>query len=282
VRDHGGPAQLGVYEKALPGSGGWGRTCRLAAEAGFDFIEVSVDPSPEKLARLTSSAAERSAMRLSAAAAGIEIRTIVLSAHREFPWGSAEPSIRRRAVELADRAIALASDLGASCIQIAGYFTFCGPRSPHARELFVGSLRAAARQAADAGIVLAVENVDGTDVTSIADAQAVLRDVDESNVRLYIDVGNLAGNDRDVASELVAGMSDACAIQLKDARSGIFRRVAFGTGTVPFDAVFDVLVAGSPLPVSVEMWNDDGDPELAAAAAQWVRDQWRAACARMD
>ena len=36
---------LGIYEKALPENVSWSERLALAAEAGFDFVEMSLDPS---------------------------------------------------------------------------------------------------------------------------------------------------------------------------------------------------------------------------------------------
>ena len=56
---------IGIYEKALPYSGTWRERLAMAQEAGFDFVEMSVDESDERLARLDWSAGERAELRLS-------------------------------------------------------------------------------------------------------------------------------------------------------------------------------------------------------------------------
>jgi L-ribulose-5-phosphate 3-epimerase len=48
--DHAMP--VGVYEKALPIDVSWGRRLELAAQAGYDFVEISIDESHARLARL--------------------------------------------------------------------------------------------------------------------------------------------------------------------------------------------------------------------------------------
>ena len=63
------------------------------------------------------------------------------------------------------------------------------------------------------------------------------------------------------------------AIQLKDARPGVFRRVRFGEGAVPWQRVFGFLAhRGYRGPLAVEMWNDEGDPDLASDALTWLVD----------
>ncbi len=49
---------LGLYEKAMPELS-WPEKLRIAKEAGYDFVEISIDATEEKIARVYSSGAER-------------------------------------------------------------------------------------------------------------------------------------------------------------------------------------------------------------------------------
>ncbi|MFF2387201.1 L-ribulose-5-phosphate 3-epimerase [Agromyces sp. NPDC058104] len=266
---------VGIYEKALAGED-WAANCEQAASAGYSFVELSVDDSPERLARLTWSKSTRRKVRQTAASAGVHVGTIVLSAHRSFPWGSADSAVRQRADELAAQAIDLAADLSADRVQIAGYFAFDGPRHNRARDCFIHGIQRAADVAETRAIRLAIENMDGSDVISASDAIALIRDIDRENVRLYPDLGNFAGNGLDAARELRAALPWADAVQLKDAKRGAFRRIQFGDGLVDWPAAIRVLLADSwHGPISIEMWNDSKDPELAGAALNWLQDQAR-------
>ena len=51
--------ELGLYEKATPQDLSWEERLRVAAEAGFDYMEISVDESDARQARLDWTAAER-------------------------------------------------------------------------------------------------------------------------------------------------------------------------------------------------------------------------------
>ncbi|MFF2652970.1 L-ribulose-5-phosphate 3-epimerase [Streptomyces sp. NPDC058045] len=267
IRRHGRHNRCGVYEKALP-PGTPAETSAHAARAGFDFVEMALDESAERLSRLDWTGPERALVRRQVQDAGAPIETLTLSAHRKYPWGSADPEVRARAATLAHETIGLAADLGAGCVQIAGYFTYYEPATATAHDRFIEGLTTAARYAAERGVVLALENMDGTDVVSVQDALSVIREVD--GVRLYVDVGNLAGNGLPVVEQLATALPYAHAVQLKDARPGEFRRVPFGAGTVPFREVLTFLHdVGYTAPLSIEMWNDEGDPALAAGAHAW-------------
>ena len=44
---------IGIYEKATPKHFSWPERLAFAKELGFDFVEMSVDESDERLARLS-------------------------------------------------------------------------------------------------------------------------------------------------------------------------------------------------------------------------------------
>ena len=43
---------LGIYEKAMPNEYTWRERLEAAKKGGFDFLEISVDESDARLARL--------------------------------------------------------------------------------------------------------------------------------------------------------------------------------------------------------------------------------------
>ena len=52
---------LGLYEKAMPKELSWREKLTAAKEAGYDFVEISIDETEEKLARLDMPKEEREA-----------------------------------------------------------------------------------------------------------------------------------------------------------------------------------------------------------------------------
>ena len=102
--------QLGLYEKAVPADLDWDRRLEAAKLAGFDAMELSVDETDERLARLDWSAAERRALRDKAREAGLPFSSICLSAHRKYPLGSADPATERRGLEIMQKALELATE----------------------------------------------------------------------------------------------------------------------------------------------------------------------------
>ena len=45
---------LGLYEKALPAEWSWERRLSAARELGFDYMEISIDETDGRMARLLS------------------------------------------------------------------------------------------------------------------------------------------------------------------------------------------------------------------------------------
>ncbi|GAA4026663.1 L-ribulose-5-phosphate 3-epimerase [Arthrobacter methylotrophus] len=266
---------IGIHEKALPGGLSWKSTFELVRESGYDYYELSIDASDQCIARLQWSAAERRRVLQAASSRSVQIMTVALSAHRRFPWGSSDPETRSRADWLAKDAIELAYDLEASCVQIAGYFTRSEPAHKNARNYFLDGLARSLPLAEKRGVVLALENVDDSDITTVDEGLEVLGAVESESLKLYVDVGNLAGSEHDVTAQLKSALPVAFGVQLKDARPGEFRRVPYGEGTVPFSDVFREISKQSPdMPLSIEMWNDAGDSSMASDAYQWLLSQW--------
>ncbi len=79
---------IGLYEKATPKALSWSERLQFVKDRGFDFIEMSIDESDERLARLEWNQAQRKEIVEAIYASGIKILSLCLSGHRRFPFGS--------------------------------------------------------------------------------------------------------------------------------------------------------------------------------------------------
>ena len=95
----------GIYEKAFDPAISWEERLLRARELGFDYVEISIDEKDERIARLYDSGAALSELRAACANTGMQIKSMCLSAHRRFPFGSADAAVRSRARDIMDRAI---------------------------------------------------------------------------------------------------------------------------------------------------------------------------------
>mgnify|MGYP003308136493 CR=1 FL=1 len=104
--------ECGIYEKAFSPDISWRERLMRAKKLGFDFVEISIDETDERLARLYWSREEKKELLDAIFETGVAIRSMCLSAHRRFPFGSANAEIRRKAHEIMDKAIDFADELG--------------------------------------------------------------------------------------------------------------------------------------------------------------------------
>lgn len=282
---------LGIYEKALRSGPLAVSGSRVDAEAwrvfldqvpraGFSFLDLSIDESPEREARLDWDAGQCRTVRRAAEAAGTFIGGICLSLHRRIGPGSADPDVRRRAREVMARGLQVCHDLGVPVIQLAGYYCYYEDPNPDAERWYAQLLADAVPTAARLGVVMGIENVDGDDVTSLTKAMEFVDAVDSPYLQLYPDLGNIAEQGLDPGVELAAGEGHMVAMHAKDVRPGEPRRVEMGAGVVDWDRSFALLAAqGWSGRLMIEMWNDDAPDSLSrcASARTFIEDRAGAA-----
>lgn len=267
---------IGIYEKALPFEIDWYQRLTLAKTVGFDFVEVSIDESEERRARLDWSAGQKAELRDAIAKSGVPLTTMCLSAHRKFAFGSASPSVRAEADRIMGQAIEFAVDIGIRIIQLAGYFVYYEPHIDGSFARYRAGLRRGLERASQAGVILALENVDGTDVVSVTQAMKYVEAFNSPYFQIYPDIGNLAEHQLDVCAELEAGRGHLVGVHVKDTRPGEPRRVPFGQGVTPFVNAFATLAEmGFSGPVLLEMWNDDSPDsmKIIEQARLWVMER---------
>lgn len=272
---------IGIYEKAIPNKFDWASKIKLAKEAGYDFIEMSIDESDQRLNRLYWSYEKRQYIKQLLADHDFHINSICLSGHRRFPFGSHDEKTRQKAYFIMDQAIGLAQDLGIRNIQLAGYDVYYEESDDKTKEWFIDGLKYAAKQAASASVMLSIEIMDTSFIGTISKCMRFIQEVGSPWLQIYPDLGNLSQWTKEPAKELALGLNHIVAIHLKDTQPGVFKNVPFGDGTVDFKGLFDQLDhLGFQGPFLVEMWADnDQDPSYEDSlnniveAKQWLINQ---------
>lgn len=248
---------LGIYEKALPNSSSFNSLFTHAAHLGFSFIDISIDESAHRLDRLTLTYQQRRKIVDCAKEQHIIIGGICLSAHRKYALGSPIKEHEQKAIKILKETIDLAHDIGASTIQIAGYYTFYDPHDDESRERFINNLAQGVDYASQLGIILGIENVDGEDITNLYTLREILQTINSPWLQAYPDVGNCAFNGDPKCNELKAVKGHIAALHVKDVKPGEPRHVPFGEGITDFDSAFSILsdmnFRGR---VMLEMWNE--------------------------
>lgn len=263
---------VGLYEKALPAELSWEERLSTAGQAGYDFVEISIDESEERLSRLDWSAAKKAELRHSIGNTGVRIMTMCLSAHRKYPLGSRDPILRRQGQEILRKAIEFAGDVGLRVVQVMGYDVFYEPSDEETRVHFIESLYQGAVYAGQAGVMLGLENLDTPFVDCISKALAMIREINSPWLHLYPDIGNLAAAGYYPPDELKLAGREVLGIHVKDAMPGVIRGIPFEKGIVPFRETFRALAqTGFWGLLGVEVWghmHSEEDPVTGAAAAR--------------
>lgn len=266
--------RLGLYEKALPAAWTWPRRLEVAGSLGFDFVEMSIDETDARLARLAWSRAERRAFRAAVEDSGLTVPSICLSAHRRFPLGSADPALRAEARTIMAKAIDFAVDTGVRTLQLAGYDVYYEPSTADSLARFADGLEWAAGLAAGAEVMLAVEIMDTPLMGSISKWRAMAARIPSPWFQVYPDLGNLSAWGNDVEAELALGIDRIAAVHVKDTLAvtatfpGKFKEVPFGTGCVDFTRCFAALKRlGYRGAFLIEMWTGEAADPLAEVAA---------------
>jgi L-ribulose-5-phosphate 3-epimerase len=264
---------LGIYEKALPAGECWRERLQLAASLEFDFVEMSIDETDERLARLDWSREQRFSLVQAIADTGVRVPSICLSAHRRYPLGSEDDEIRNQGLEIMRKAIKFAQDVGVRVIQLAGYDVYYQQANDETRRRFREGLTQAVEMASRAQVTLAMEVMDYPLMNSISKAMGYAHYLNNPWFQLYPDIGNLSAWDNDVQMELEAGRGHIVAVHVKDTKPGVFKNVPFGSGVVAFEDCFATLKrSGYRGPYLIEMWSEKAVDPIAEviAARDWV------------
>lgn len=266
---------VGLYEKALPVHMSWHERLETAGQAGYDFLEISIDDSDERIARLDWNATERAAVRRAVRDTAVPLQSMSLSSHRRFALGSASAEKRQKGQDIFAKAIDLAVDLDLRIILVAGAENYYGERDEDSKTRFLESLGQAFQKASGSGVMLALENWD-IQINSIDRAMQYVNYFNSPWFQLYVDIGNLIYAELDVVSQLELARGHIAALHVKDTLPGQLRYVPPGEGDVPFvDAFAKLAEIGFQGPVALELWTESFPNALSIAteARGWLRER---------
>lgn len=276
--------ELGIYEKALPKDISWKERLNIAKEAGYKFVEISVDETDERLGRLDWTLEERKNFKEAVLESGIRVPSMCFSGHRRFPLGSENPETRAKSLELMKKAIELAVDLGIRNIQMAGYDVYYEDGNERTRELYIEGMKQSLKWAEQANVMLSIEIMDHPFMNSITKYLEFSEILDSPFLTVYPDSGNLSAWGNDVGAEMSKGIREISAIHLKDTLAvtpdfpGKFKEVPFGEGCVDFVKFFRTLKElNYNGPLLIEMWTEKSqDPILEVKKArEWILERMK-------
>jgi len=229
---------LGLYEKSIPDEVPLTGKLQLASDHGYDYLELSIDESDARLARLDYTSQERNTLRTEIQSSPCSIGSICLSGHRRFPLGSEDSRIRERSLDIMRKTLELSAFLGIPIIQLAGYDVYYEPSNERTQDLFLENLQVCSSLAAAYGIILAFETMETPFMNTVGKAMHYVQKVNSPYLQIYPDLGNIVNaslhSKESAVEDLHAGLGHIVAVHIKETLPGIYREVPYGKGHVDF------------------------------------------------
>lgn len=249
--------RLALYEKSIPDSLSWEKKLDAGRAAGFDALELSIDESDQKLARLEWTRTERRRLLQLSRERDFCINTMCLSGHRRYPLGSGVPETEARGMQIMRQALELADDLGIRIIQLAGYDVYYGETStPTTKERFLQNLAKSTRMASVYGIILALETMENSFLNTVEKAMYYVDTIRSPYLKVYPDVGNITNAVENLGYDLRKGEGNIVAAHLKETVPNVYRNMKFGEGQVDFQLAADILRSMNVSMFTAEFWYD--------------------------
>lgn len=234
---------IGLYEKAMPPGLSWKEKLSAAKEACYDYVEISIDETEEKISRLDMPQKERLKMVECMYETGIPIRSMCVSALTRYSLGNADSSLCARGMEIISKAIKLADDLGIRIVMIPGYDVYYENSTLETQQRFVYNLKKLAGIAASYGVTVGIETMENNFMNTVWKAMFYVQQIDSVYLNVYPDSGNIKNaaveSGSDEIQDLLAGRGHITSLHLKETIPGIFREIPYGEGHVNFHKLIE-------------------------------------------
>lgn len=254
--------QIGLYEKAMPNDLGWEQKLRAAKEAGYDYVELSIDATKEKIGRIDMGREERFQLLSLTNEIGMPLRSMCVSALTKYSLGNEDEGLRAYGLEIAAKAIGLAADLGIRVVMIPGYDVYYEESTYESKRLFMENVRKVTEDAASAGVVLGFETMENSFMNTIEKAMKYVTLCNSSYLQIYPDTGNLTNAgvmyQHDILEDMELGCGHIAALHLKETVPGVFREVPYGEGHVDFESIIRKAWELGVRRYVTEFWYQDG------------------------
>ncbi len=260
---------LGVH--ALVFVSGWSqqeasRAISLAADCGFDYLEIPLLDPKSIDARQTARALEAAKIQ--------PVTSLGLSAETDISSG--EPAAVGRGEALLNDALSVARDLGSKMLSGVLYSAlrkYSEPATESGRRSAIQVLGRLAEKAKQAGMILGIEPVNRYEsnlVNSGDEALALIKAIGADNMVVHLDSYHM-NIEEGPPGPLIERLGDRLGyVHVNESHRGYM-----GTGTIDFDGLFLALAQrGYDGVITFEAFSAGiGDPKLNAELAVW-RELW--------
>lgn len=256
--------RLGLYEKAMPSTLTWEEKLLAAKAAGFDQLEISIDETDAKLARIEPNDPTADELKAAIEKTGVPVLTMCLSGHRKYSLGSHDPLIRQRSLDIMEKALNFSDKIGIRIIQLAGYDVYYEEHDDLTQHYFEENLRQCAQMAARHGIILAFETMETPFMDTCRKSMTYVSDINSPYLQIYPDLGNITNASRiskiSVEDDLISARGHIVAAHLKEIVEGKYREIPYGTGDTRFEEALRELKKQGVSLFTGEFWYV-GNPE---------------------
>ena len=269
--------KVGLYEKALPKTLSWEERLVTTRRTGFDFLEISIDDTDERIARLEWGPSRIQEIKALVQSTGVKIQSLSLSAHRRFPLGSRSQETREKSLDIFKRAIDLALELNVRVMLLSGAEDYYQEVDQVTKDRFLDNLGVGFELSSSAGLMLALENWD-IQINTMPRVMEYVNYFNSPWFQTYTDLGNLIFAGVDVVSQLDHVKGHIAALHVKDTLPGQLRYVSPGEGEVPFVDAFEKLAEmGFQAPVVLELWTEEYPDavQIVEAAGGYIRERMK-------
>lgn len=251
--------EIGLYEKAVRNSLGWKEKLVCARECGYDYLEMCIDASEERIQRVYMSTSERFELLKTMNEAALPIRSMSVSALTKYALGDPDPEIRNRGVEIMEKSIELAADLGIRTVMLPGYDIYYGESSVETKRLFLENITHAAEAGERLGVLLGFETMENEFMNTVGKAMKYVSLVNSTYMKIYPDAGNITNaavlHKHDAMEDLTLGRGNLISLHLKETKPGIFREVPFLEGHVDFEKIIQTAWSLGVRRFVTELWD---------------------------
>lgn len=256
--------EIGLYEKAMRNTLTWKEKLQCAKECGYDYLEISIDATEEKINRIYMDTEEKREIMEAIFDTGIPIGSMSVSALTKYALGDPDQAVRDRGMKIAEKSIQLSSALGVRTVMIPGYDIYYGESTIETKRYFLENIRKIAEIAEREGILVGFETMENNFMNTTGKAVQYVNMVDSAYLKIYPDAGNITNaavaNRHDVCEDLSLGKGKLIALHLKETKPDVYREVPFLTGHVEFERIINTAWKLGVRRYVTELW-DVGQPQ---------------------
>ena len=183
--------EIGLYEKAMRNTLSWSEKLKCAKECGYDYMEMCIDATDEKINRIFMNTAEKKEIMEAVFQAVLPIGSMSVSALTKYALGDPGEEIRKKAMQIAEKSIELAVDLGVRTVMIPGYDIYFGESTIETKKYFLENVKKIAEIAEREGILVGFETMENNFMNTTGKAVQYVNMVDSAYLKIYPDAGNI-------------------------------------------------------------------------------------------